>query len=133
MLQQLEQNTTGYYQIGIGIQYYLPVMVGYRSALIVTAAHSNFFKNQNWSMRFWFSRVPNDISISGVSQPQLAYVDPLKEPVRFGLYDFDQEKPQLDRVQWVWPVVTDTRYYLNIQNRETKANGFYLTIDTVSF
>lgn len=133
MLQPLVTNESGYYQIPIGIQYYLPVSVGYRSATIVTAAHSNFFKNQNWSMRFWFSKQPNGPSISARPLGQLAFVDPLKIPVKFGLYDFEQPKPILEGVQWVWPVVRDTTYYLNIQNRETRANGFFFQLDTVNF
>ena len=133
MLQQLELNDTGYYQIAIGMQYWVPVSVGYRNALIATAAHSNFFKNQNWSMRFWFSKEPNGISISGRPRPQWAYVDPLKLPSRFGIYDFEQVPPRFDDVLWLWPVVRDTVYYLNIQNRETKANGFFLKLDTESF
>lgn len=133
MLQKLELNSSGYYQIPTGVQFWLPVGVSYRSATIATVAHSNFFKNQNWSMRFWFSSSINGISVSARPRPQLGYVDPLKLPVKFGLYDIDQAAPTFDDVQWVWPVLTDTQYYLNIQNKETRPNGFFLQLDTVSF
>ena len=136
MLQQLELNTTGYYQIATGIQYYVPVSVSYREALIATAAHSNFFKNQNWSMRFWFSKNINGSSISYKPRPQLGYVDPLKIPVKFGLCTIEQAGIDLtgvlEGVQWLWPVLPDTLYYLNIQNKETRPNGFFLQLDTVS-
>ena len=132
MLQELELNSTGYYQIATGVQYWVPVSVSYRSAAIVTAAHTNFFKNQNWSMRFWFSREPNGITISGRPRPQWAYVDPLKLPVKFGIYDFESVPPAMDDTVWLWPVVRDTVYYLNVQNRETRANGFFLKLDTIS-
>ena len=132
MLQELELNSTGYYQIATGVQYWVPVSVSYRSAAIVTAAHTNFFKNQNWSMRFWFSREPNGITISGRPRPQWAYVDPLKLPVKFGIYDFENVPQAMDDTVWLWPVVRDTVYYLNVQNRETRANGFFLKLDTIS-
>jgi hypothetical protein len=133
MLQQLALNNTGNYEIPIGIQFWLPVQFGTREALVATVAHNSWARNQSWSIRFWFSREPNGPSITSWPNPNLADVSAVRSPTRFGLYDFEAPKPNLSGVQWLWPATKNTTFYLNIQNRETRANAFLLTLEHMSF
>jgi hypothetical protein len=132
MTQQLIENTTGYYSIDASMKYVLPFECVLGEKLVFTAAHSNFFKNQNWSMRFWISKIKDGVSITQEPQANLAYVNPLKLPVNFGVYDVTwYTQPTRDQEVWLAPVAPAITYYLNIQNLENRPNGFYLVWSSI--
>ena len=122
---------TGYYQLPKSSLLYLPFKVPLGEQVLFTCAHSNFFKNQNWSVRLWISDTIQGDSITQLPQANLAYVTPLKLPVLFGVYDVTYRTlPQPSPAVWIAPVAPMITYYLNIQNMENKDNGFYLTSQT---
>jgi hypothetical protein len=128
---QLIITDTGYYQLARSSLVYLPFQVPFGEQVLFTCAHSNFFKNQNWSVRLWISDVINGPSITQLPQANLAYVSPLKLPVVFGAYDVTfRMPPQARPAVWKAPVAPMLTYYLNIKNMENKDNGFYLTSQT---
>lgn len=128
---QLIITETGYYQLARSSLVYLPFQVPLGEQVLFTCAHSNFFKNQNWSVRFWISEVIQGASITQLPDPNLAYVTPLKLPVVFGAYDVTfRSAPTTPVAKWKAPVAPMLTYYLNIQNMENKDNGFYLTSQT---
>jgi hypothetical protein len=133
MLQQLETNINGNYEIPTGVQFWLPVSFASREALITTVVHNSWARNQNWSVRFWFSREINGPSISSWPNPSFANVSAVRSATRFGLYDFKAPKPDLPDLRWLWPALSNTTYYINIQNRETRPNAFFLRLENVSF
>ena len=102
-----------------------------QTALVVTAAHISFYRNQNWSIRMWFSLTPRGQSVTREPVISRAFVSPLKTPVRFGLYDHVLGMmPDVPLVSWLQPASGNITYYLNIQNMENKPNEFFLRVDT---
>lgn len=125
---QLITTETGYYQLARSSLMYMPFQVPLGEQILFTCAHSNFFKNQNWSVRLWISETIRGNSITQLPQATLAYVTPLKLPVLFGAYDVTfRSMPKNPTARWTAPVAPNHTYYLNIQNMENKDNGFYLT------
>lgn len=126
-MQTLIENDTGYYTIDASTKMVLPFECTIGHKLVFTAAHSNFFKNQNWSIRFWISKEKDGVSLTQEPRANLAYVNPLKLPVHFGVYDVTwHTQPSLNDNLWLLPVAPAINYYLNIQNLENRPNGFYL-------
>lgn len=104
-----------------------------KGRVVFSAAHTNFFKNQNWSIRMWISEVPRGESFTYEPNPVLSYVAPLKNPVKFGLFDIELGKVDADTdVIWLKPGASSVTYYLNIQNMEVRPNAFYLKIDEIT-
>lgn len=127
MIQQMIENSTGYYTIEQSSKLYLAFECEVGEKLIFSAAHSNFFKNQNWSIRFWISVRPDGPAINQLPLSSKAYVNPLKLPVNFGVYDLTFFiQPKIQDVIWLAPVAPNQTYYLNVQNLENRNNGFYL-------
>ena len=121
------ENSTGYYAIEQSGKLYLPFECLVGEKVIFTAAHSNFFKNQNWSIRFWVSEKPDGTAINQLPEPVKAYVNPLKLPINFGVFDLTFFlRPQMDNTVWLAPVAPNYKYYLNVQNLENRNNGFYM-------
>lgn len=132
MISQLTFNKTGYYQINQSAIVYMPFQVPLGDQVLFTCAHSNFSKNQSWSIRLWISDVIRGDSITQLPQANRSYVNPLKLPVLFGAYDLTFNTiPTNPSAMWIAPVAPNHTYYLNIQNMENKLNGFYLTSQTV--
>ncbi len=131
MIKPLVLNDTGYYTIDTSEILYTQIVLEPTSALIIHTAHTNFYKNQNWSIRVWVSNVPNGVSVTREPVQSRSYVSPLKTPIRFGLYDYAYPHvPELADVIWFQPASPELTYYVNIQNRETRPNAFYLKVDT---
>lgn len=98
----------------------------------ISAAHTSFFKNQNWSLRFWISHEPLGVSVTREPNPQNTFVIPLKTPVRFGIYDIAYgAAPQVPEMIWIYPASPENTYYVNIKNLENKPNAFYFKVDTL--
>lgn len=128
---KFELNSTGYYKILNSDQWYLPFVLGYREVKTFNAAHSDFFSTQTWSMRFWISTSPGGRSITELPNPNWAYIDPLKNPVKFGIYDIViQPKPQNTDAVWLWPYPSGQPLFLNVLNRANTPNGFYMTTES---
>lgn len=128
MSNQLILNNTGYYTLDQSGWVYLPFVCEQGEQVIFTTAHSNFFKNQNWSVRFWISFTPRGEAINQQPQPSKAFVNPLKLPVNFGVYDLTFFlRPPLQNAIWLSPASPGLTYYLNVQNLENRPNGFFFT------
>lgn len=98
----------------------------------ITASHTSFFKNQNWSLRFWISNIPLGISVTREPYPANATVQPLKIPMRFGIYDLAYgAAPIVPDMIWIQPGTPKLDYYVNIRNLENKQNSFYMSVDTL--
>jgi hypothetical protein len=127
MNQQMIENSTGYYTIEQSGKQYLPFECGVGEKILFTVAHSNFFKNQNWSIRFWISDRIDGEAINQLPQSTQAYVNPLKLPINFGVFDLTFFlRPNTEGTVWLAPVAPNQKYYLNVQNLENRNNGFYL-------
>lgn len=131
MINRLALNDTGYYTIDHSEILWTQINLEPTSALVISSAHTNFYKNQNWSIRIWISLVPNGESVTREPIQSRSYVSPLKTPVRFGLYDYAYPHvPDIPDLDWLQPASPQLTYYVNVQNRETKPNAFYLKFDT---
>jgi hypothetical protein len=127
MTQQITENSTGYYTLEQSGLLYLPFECPTGEQVIFTAAHSNFFKNQNWSVRFWISVKPDGEAINQEPQAIKAFVNPLKLPVHFGVFDLTFfTRPKNSQVAWLAPATPGVTYYLNVKIFENRPNGFYL-------
>jgi hypothetical protein len=133
--QQLMANREGHYRIPTGTLLYVPFQIPHMGDVVFSAAHSGFLTNQNWSILMWISKLPNGISVTAEPIQAHAQVIPSKAVVRFGAFDYRLGSntfvnPPSEPVSWSWPGSSQVEYYLNIQNRETKPNSFFLKIDT---
>jgi hypothetical protein len=103
-----------------------------QTVMQISAAHTSFFKNQNWSLRFWISNQPLGVSVTREPHPQNTFVNPLKNPVRFGIYDIALgSAPVIPEMVWCHVASTELDYYVNIRNLENKQNSFYMSVDTL--
>jgi hypothetical protein len=130
---KLESNLSGYYEIPASTTLWREFEIPENSALIFSAAHTNFYANQNWSIRLWASTSPSGISVTGSPLASQRYVSPLKTPQRFGYYDLTHGIYTDNTLLWAYPLAPLTPYYINIQNVENRVNAFYLKIDIVEF
>lgn len=132
MDQALVVEPESYYQILGGQTVWLKLPLTEYSATVLRAAHTSFYKNQNWSIRIWISHVPLGASITQEPYPSNAFVNPLKTPVSFGIFDLNYPvKPQVPDLIWLHPASPENTHYVNIRNLENKPNAFYLKIDTL--
>lgn len=126
MTQLLEINPTGYYNIDQSSQLYWPFEIARGSAWQFSVSHTSFYNNQTFSVRFWVSKTPGGISVSGWPTGTWRFVSATKAATRFVIYDSLQAGWQFPDVLFSWGVVRDQTYYLNVQNVENKHNSFYL-------
>lgn len=135
--QQLELNNTGYYQIESSTVLVYPVVLSESVWLKLSTAHTNFTKNQTWSIRVWISTTPDGQSISGAGSAT-RWISPSKNAQTVGLYDImnpptqpfvNKNQPQLSMTLGI---ATNTVYWINIKNMENKQNAFYLTLDLLT-
>lgn len=131
-IQQLEINSTGHYQILGGATVCMSFDISPGDYALITAAHTNFYKNQTWSMRFWVSEKPNGIAVGSVPVNIRSWISPLKMAQTIVYYDFQHAPPTgIDPPPvWTTPVVPYRTYYVNAKNMETRPNAFYLTVAT---
>jgi hypothetical protein len=131
MDQALVFQPESYYQIegSQTLWYKLPFEAD--TAMQISAAHTSFYKNQNWSMRFWISNRPLGVSVTREPYPQNTFVNPLKNPVRFGIYDIRLGSAPVTEMIWCHPASPELDYYVNIRNLENKPNAFYFKVDTL--
>jgi hypothetical protein len=98
----------------------------------ISAAHTSFFQNQNWSIRMWISHTPLGVSVTSEPIIQQSFVNPLRTPVRFGIYDhvgYQGMPPQVPDMIWLQPASPELTYYVNVRNLENKPNAFFLKVD----
>jgi hypothetical protein len=132
MDQALVPQPDGYYTIEGSQTLWLKIQLERQTALVISAAHTTFFKNQNWSIRMWISNVPNGVSVTREPVISRSFVNPLKNPVRFGLYDHVYPMvPEVPDAIWLQPGSVDVTYYVNIRNMENKSNAFFMKVDTL--
>jgi hypothetical protein len=131
--EQLILNSSGYYEIPASLTLWHPFQVPERCALVFSTAHTNFYSNQNWSIRVWASERQSGISLTGSPLSSQRYVSPLKMPQKFGFYDVTYKVYADNTLLWSYGLAPLNTYYLNIQNVENRKNAFYLKIDTVEF
>lgn len=121
-----------YYQIEGSQTLWHPLPLEPGTVTQISAAHTSFFKNQNWSLRLWISNQPLGVSVTREPTPSRAHVQPLKTPVRFGLYDLAYgAAPVVPDMIWIHPATPELTYYVNIRNLENRPNSFYLSVDTL--
>ena len=83
-------------------------------------------------MRLWISNQPLGVSVTREPYPQRTFVNPLKTPVRFGIYDVSVgSAPVVPDMIWIQPASPELTYYVNIKNLENKPNAFFLKVDTL--
>ena len=122
----------GYYTIEGSQTLWMKMKLERQTALVISAAHTTFFKNQTWSIRMWISTVPLGVSVTREPVVSRSYVNPLKNPVRFGLYDYTYHNtPQVPDAIWLQPASVELTYYVNIRNMENRSNAFFLKVDTM--
>ncbi len=126
-------NTTGYYEIAASLTLYTQFKVPPKGTVIFSAAHTNFYSNQNWSIRLWASERPSGISLTGSPLSVQRFVSPLKTPQKFGFYDLTNGVYTDNTLLWCYGLAPDVTYYINIENVENKKNAFYLKIDFGEF
>ena len=132
MDQALVPHQEGYYTIEGSQTLWLKLNFEPQSAILISAAHTSFFKNQTWSIRMWISNKPLGVTVSREPVNSRSYVNPLKNPIRFGLYDYNTPLvPQVPEAIWLQPASPDLTYYVNIRNLENRANAFFLKVDTL--
>jgi len=131
MIPQIVLNNTGYYDIYRSSQLIHPFKLEYGTGIIFRVAHTNYGKNQSWTIRFWVSQTPGGISVSGWPVGQYRFVNPLQTGVSFGFYDSTFANPNPPGVDWMWPLGWQNQYYLNVQNLENRDNGFYLRMEEI--
>jgi hypothetical protein len=122
-------NNSGYYQIERGSQQHWKFELAQGQQCVFTVAHSNFFKNQNWSVKFWISYQLGDISVSGVINSNQRSVQPLKLPVKFSVFDNQSVPPSHQDHVFSAPVAAGIPLWLNVQNLENAPNGYFLKVD----
>lgn len=126
-------NDTGYYRIAASETLYTKFTIPSKGFVVFSAAHSNFYANQTWSIRLWASERPSGISLTGSPLATQRFVSPLKTPQRFGFYDVTNGIYKDNTLLWAHPLAPDMPYYINIENVENKANAFYLKLDFGEF
>jgi len=132
MDQALVVQPEGYYQIAGSQTLWLKLKFEPGTVTQISAAHTSFFKNQNYSLRLWISNQPLGVSISREPYPAQSHVQPLKTPVRFGIYDLVYgAAPHVPDMIWIHPATPELDYYVNIRNLENRPNSFYLSVDTL--
>ena len=132
MDQTLVPREDGYYTIDGSQTLWMKLTLERQTALVISAAHTTFYKNQTWSIRMWISNVPLGVSVTREPVVSRSFVNPLKNPIRFGLYDHTYHNtPQVPDVIWLQPGSVDVIYYVNIRNMENKSNAFFLKVDTI--
>lgn len=131
--QQLVTNPSHYYEIEASSTLWTPFEIPEKHAVIFSAAHTNFYSNQNWSIRLWASTNPSGISVTGSPLSIQRYVSPLKSPQKFGFFDLTNGIYKDNTILWSYPLAPVVTYYMNIQNVENRKNAFYLKIDFVEF
>lgn len=129
----LTLNDTGYYKITAGGSLVYPITLDTNTWIKVNVAHTNFNKNQTWSMRFWISPTPVGESISGIPRSNLRWISPLRNAQYFGVYDITSPTVPTDSsLAWLVGISPETTYWINARNMENRDNGFYLTLDVAS-
>jgi hypothetical protein len=132
MDQPLVFQPEGYYQIEGSQTLWYKLKFEPGTVIQISAAHTSFFQNQNYSLRFWISNVPLGVSVTSEPYPAQSSVQPLKTPVRFGLYDLAYgAAPKVPEMIWIQPGTPELTYYVNIRNLENKQNSFYMSVDTL--
>lgn len=132
MDQALEVQPEHYYQIAGSQTLWHKLQFEPGTVTQISTAHTNFMKNQNWSLRLWISNQPLGVSVTREPFPQRTFVNPLKVPVRFGIYDLAYgAAPDVSDMIWLHPATPELTYYVNIRNLENKPNAFYLKVDTL--
>ena len=131
--QQLVLNNTGYYQITAGGALVYPISLDAGTWLKVSAAHTNFNRNQTWTMRFWISATPVGESISGNPYYSNRWVSPLKNAQHFAIYDITAPVAPIDpTLNWLIGLPPLATYWLNARNMENRTNGFFLKLDVAA-
>lgn len=132
MDQPLAIQPEGYYQIEGSQTLWLKLPFEPGTVTQISTAHTGFFKNQNWSLRLWISNTPLGVSVTREPFPQRSFVNPLKQAIRFGLYDIAYgAAPETPGMIWCHPGTPELDYYVNIRNLENKPNSFFLKVDTL--
>lgn len=126
MIPSLELNKTGYYKIDQSASLVWRFEITRGTAYKFSVAHTSWASNQSAAVRFWVSEQPGGISVSGWPQGTWRSVTAGRSGQSFVIYDSLQSEWQFADVIFAWPVMRDKTYYLNIQNRENKQNGFQL-------
>ena len=126
---QITLNDTGYYTIYRSSQLVLPFRLEYATGKIFRVAHTNFGKNQSFTVKFWVSETPGGISVSGWPVGQYRFVIPCQKGISFVYYDSSFPVPDIRDAIFTWPLAWQNQYYLNVQNLENRDNGFYLRIE----
>ena len=131
--QQFELNTTGYYKITAGGALVYPISLDAGTWLKASVAHTNFNKNQTWTMRFWISETPIGESISGSPYSTNRWVSPLRNAQYFAVYDITSPIVPIDpTLAWLVGLPPLARYWINVKNMENRENGFYLKLDVAA-
>lgn len=128
MIPELELNTSGYYKIDASGMLMHTFDVSRAAAWEFKVSHNTWANNQSHTMRFWVSEAPGGASVHGWPQGVWRTVTAQRSAQKFIVYDSLQSGWQFTDVIFAWPVMRDRTYYLMIQNRENKVNGFGLDI-----
>lgn len=127
----IDYDPTFYYALPNSEIHCLPFEIKPLTYATAHIAHSTFFKNQAFSIRFWASKTPAGPSISLSPSSIKDHFNPGQKETILHFYDLnmDQSLVPADALrQWLYP---NTRYYMNIQNLETKQNGFYIKWENI--
>ena len=131
--QQLDLNNTNYYKITAGGALVYPILLEPNTWLKASAAHTNFNRNQTWSMRFWISMTPVGESISAIPYSSNRWISPLKNAQHFAIYDILAPiGPSDPTLTWLVGVPPHTTYWINARNMENRDNGFFLKLDVAA-
>lgn len=128
-MEALSLNLTGYYQIDKSEIMYWQFDITQAVAYKFVISHSSWAQNQSHTMKFWVSDMPGGMSVHGWPQGVYRTFTATKQAQKFVMYDSLQTNWQFDDVILAWPVMRDKTYYLMIQNRENKVNGFGLQVE----
>lgn len=129
MIPILELNKTGYYQIDQSGLITWPFEITRGTGYKFTVSHTSWATNQTGVVKFWVSKSPGGISVSGWPVGTWRNVTATRMGQSFVIYDSLQSGWSFADVVFAWPVVRDFTYYLNVQNKENKMNGFSLSIE----